>query len=101
MWEKIKAFIFDKELYVNDEKKITSLHRAFQSANIVIFFITLIASFIVGVSGVLPALLIGPIVAIIDFVFIKIVLNIVFGWLYDIRVLRMNSATAPIEEPKD
>lgn len=100
MWEKIKAFVFDKELYVNDAEKILSLHRAFQSANIVIFFITLIAGFITGVAGVIPALLIVPIVAIIDFVFIKVVLNIVFGWLYDVRVLRMNSEATPVEDVK-
>ena len=99
MWERIKAFIFDEELYVDDAEKIISLHRMAQKVNIVIFFITLIAGFVAGVSGGIIALLIVPIVAIVDFVLIKVILNIGFGWYYDIRILRMNSEATPVEKP--
>ncbi|MBQ7375126.1 MAG: hypothetical protein IJW61_04070 [Clostridia bacterium] len=100
MWERIKAFIFDEELYVDDAEKIISLHRMAQKVNIVIFFITLIAGFVAGAApeGII-ALLIVPIVAIVDFVFIRVILNIGFGWCYDIRILRMKSEATLVEKP--
>lgn len=97
MWEKIKKFIFDKELYVKDTKRIELLHKILQTINIVVLFISLFASLIASIEVFefdflegLVALLASVIVCVLYFALSKVVLGISFGWLYDTRVLRLN-----------
>ena len=98
MWEKIKKFIFDRDLYVKDAKRIELLHNIFQTANIVILFISLFASLVMSIEPFdydfiegLVTLLALFAISVLYFSLQKVVLSIFFGWLYDTRVLRMNS----------
>ena len=103
MWTKIKNFITDRDLYTTDAKKILTVHNILQTINIIVSALGMIASLFYSIDEGfswdfgegLAIFLSSSLAIVLYFIITKVSLNISFGWLYDLRILRMNS------EPKE
>lgn len=95
---------FSTELYTTDCSYIERLHSICQKANLVVLILEILSvlgmiasEFFYEENFILVPVIIA--VAVILFFLNKIILNVVFGLFYDIRVTRM-SVTAPVAQEK-
>lgn len=90
-----KNFLLDNDLYTADCSKILTLHNLLQKVNFVVAILEVLSVFIMMISEVIDEegfilLPIAVIVALVTLFINKLVLNVMFGWIYDVRVMRMN-----------
>lgn len=90
-----KNFLLDNDLYTADCSKILALHNLLQKVNVAVAILEVLSVFILMISEVIDEegfilLPIAIVVALVTLFINKLVLNVMFGWIYDVRVMRMN-----------
>lgn len=89
----MKNFLTDNDLYTTDCAKILSLHKLLQKINVIVAVLEVISGLIACTMDeeYIIALPVAIVVALVTLFINRLVLNVAFGWLYDVRALRMNA----------
>lgn len=95
MWDGFLDLIFDRKLYTEDADVILKFHNILQLINKTGLILSLITSIILSISAEnFLVFLLFAIMSFFSFCVGQIVINVILGCVYDIRVLRLRTEKA-------